>query len=114
MLLAVPTIKRVGIEGHTDAGGKFANNLDLSGAAPGVLRWLVSRGISPDRLEAKGYGPTPSGHQQDQRRPRQNRRVGSTSSTTRPPAREEPQQTRRPPFEKPVDKAPAVEKAAVV
>ena len=59
VLLAVPSIKRVGIEGHTDAAGKFASNLDLSDRrAKSVLRWLVSRGISPDRLEAKGYGPT--------------------------------------------------------
>lgn len=59
VLLAVPSIKRVGIEGHSDAAGKFASNLDLSDRrAKSVLRWLVSRGISPDRLEAKGYGPT--------------------------------------------------------
>lgn len=58
-LAAVPTLKRIGIEGHTDGAGVFAHNLDLSDRrAKSVQRWLVSRGVAPDRLEAKGYGPT--------------------------------------------------------
>ncbi len=50
---------RVSIEGHTDSVGKEASNMRLSQRrAEAVLDYLVSKGISPDRLEANGFGPT--------------------------------------------------------
>ena len=49
---------QVRIEGHTDSRGSRAFNMRLSQArANSVLAYLVGRGISSDRLEAKGYGP---------------------------------------------------------
>ena len=55
-----PQIKRVSIDGHTDAMGKLAANMDLSDRrARSVLVWLVNDGgISADRVESHGYGPT--------------------------------------------------------
>jgi outer membrane protein OmpA-like peptidoglycan-associated protein len=56
-LLAHPSVK-IEIGGHTDATGPRALNLRLSlGRALAVRAYLVSKGISPDRLVAKGYGP---------------------------------------------------------
>jgi len=58
-LRAVPTIKKLAIEGHTDNQGKFAYNMDLSDRrAKSVMRDLIKRGIDAGRLEARGYGPT--------------------------------------------------------
>lgn len=58
-LMAVPTIKKVQIEGHTDNAGKLVANVDLSERrARSVQRWLVSRGVGPERLSASGFGPT--------------------------------------------------------
>jgi outer membrane protein OmpA-like peptidoglycan-associated protein len=55
---AVPSIKRVVIEGHTDNQGKAEKNLDLSERrAKSVLKYLLSRSIEPVRLVAKGIGP---------------------------------------------------------
>jgi outer membrane protein OmpA-like peptidoglycan-associated protein len=51
-----PTL-RVEISGHTDSDGSEMYNLRLSQArAQAVVDYLVSRGISPSRLIAKGYG----------------------------------------------------------
>jgi outer membrane protein OmpA-like peptidoglycan-associated protein len=51
-----PTL-RVEIAGHTDSDGSELYNLRLSQArAQAVVDYLVSRGISPDRLVARGYG----------------------------------------------------------
>jgi len=51
-----PTL-RVEISGHTDSDGSEMYNLRLSQArAQAVVDYLVSRGISPTRLIAKGYG----------------------------------------------------------
>jgi outer membrane protein OmpA-like peptidoglycan-associated protein len=48
----------VRIEGHTDNRGGRAYNLRLSQTrADSVRGYLVGKGISSDRLEAKGYGP---------------------------------------------------------
>lgn len=48
---------RVEISGHTDSDGSDMYNLRLSQArAQAVVDYLVSRGINPDRLVAKGYG----------------------------------------------------------
>jgi OmpA-OmpF porin, OOP family len=50
---------RVSIEGHTDTVGGEASNMRLSQKrAEAVLDYLVAKGISPERLEAVGYGPT--------------------------------------------------------
>lgn len=46
------------IEGHTDSTGSYATNLDLSKRrAQSVVDFLVANGVSPDRLQAMGYGP---------------------------------------------------------
>jgi hypothetical protein len=113
VLLATPSIKKIGIEGHTDAGGKFASNLDLSERrAKSVLRWLVSRGISPDRLEAKGYGPTrPVSTNKTNAGRAKNRRVefhildNSTTAPAAAPASPAPDKAPDKPADKPADKA---------
>ena len=47
----------VDIEGHTDADGSDAYNLDLSARrAASVVAWLVQRGIAPARLGPVGKG----------------------------------------------------------
>ena len=51
--------ERIEIGGHTDNVGTPANNLKLSTErAVTVMQYLISKGISPERLEAKGYGLT--------------------------------------------------------
>jgi outer membrane protein OmpA-like peptidoglycan-associated protein len=59
VLNAHPEIPRVIVEGHTDSRGRHDRNLALSERrAQSVVRFLVERGgVSPDRLEAHGYGP---------------------------------------------------------
>jgi outer membrane protein OmpA-like peptidoglycan-associated protein len=50
---------RVSIEGHTDSVGGEAMNMRLSQSrAEAVRDYLVAKGVSPDRLEAIGFGPT--------------------------------------------------------
>lgn len=50
--------RRFAIEGHTDAAGGRAYNLDLSERrAEAVADFLVGQGVSRDRLETHGYGP---------------------------------------------------------
>ncbi len=57
VLSARPSM-RVRIEGHTDIRGTHAYNVRLSQArADSVMAYLVGKGISSDRMEAKGYGP---------------------------------------------------------
>ncbi|HWV39449.1 MAG TPA: OmpA family protein [Vulgatibacter sp.] len=57
-LLANPKVRRVRIEGHTDSVGSAAYNRTLSQRrAAAVLRYLVTKGVARDRLEAKGFGP---------------------------------------------------------
>lgn len=54
---ADPTLK-VLVEGHSDSTGARAFNMDLSQRrAQAVVDYLVSKGVSPHRLSAKGYGP---------------------------------------------------------
>jgi len=59
-LVSVLKIKddlRVEIAGHTDSDGDEKSNLALSQArAESVVKYLVSKGISANRLIAKGYG----------------------------------------------------------
>jgi outer membrane protein OmpA-like peptidoglycan-associated protein len=54
-----PQIELVEIQGHTDDRGTAEYNLELSQKrADAVREYLVSSGIDPDRLVAKGYGET--------------------------------------------------------
>lgn len=67
----------VHVEGHTDADGDGSLNMALSVArAEAVIKELVSRGISPSRLYAVGYGETaPIGDNQTAEGKRLNRRI---------------------------------------
>src|SRR6267143_1351200 len=57
-LIANPDIK-IEISGHTDNTGSAATNTRLSQArADAVRTYLASKGVSPDRMVAKGYGPS--------------------------------------------------------
>jgi len=48
---------RVEIAGHTDNTGTAVHNLELSQArANTIVKYLTTKGISPARLQAKGYG----------------------------------------------------------
>ena len=50
--------KKVVIEGHTDSTGGAKVNQKLSqGRADSVKAYLVQKGVDPERLEAKGFGP---------------------------------------------------------
>jgi outer membrane protein OmpA-like peptidoglycan-associated protein len=52
-------IKKVRIEGHTDnRGGKSYNQKLSERRARSVMEYLVAQGISPSRLEHRGYGQT--------------------------------------------------------
>lgn len=63
------------IEGHTDAKGTEAYNLDLSNRrAQSVVAYLVRYGVSPDRLESQGLGSNQLYYPQRPEAP-ENRRV---------------------------------------
>lgn len=75
LMTATPT-GNVLFEGHTDSAGSAAKNLALSEArAEAVKAALLSRGVDPARLSAKGYGSerpiadnkTPDGRQKNRR-----------------------------------------------
>jgi len=56
-LKANPEIKKMRVEGHTDDTGPEDVNQRLSQQrAETVRRYLVNKGVAPQRLEAKGYG----------------------------------------------------------
>jgi outer membrane protein OmpA-like peptidoglycan-associated protein len=56
ILKAYPNV-HIKIGGYTDNSGDAQHNLNLSqDRAKGVMAELVGRGVSPDRLEARGYG----------------------------------------------------------
>lgn len=58
-LLAHPEIRSLRVEGHTDDSGVVAYNIDLSQRRADAVRdALVARGVAPERLLARGYGPT--------------------------------------------------------
>jgi len=59
VLLENKQIARIEVQGHTDNRGGQAFNMQLSQARADAVRdYLVKNGITPDRLVAKGYGPT--------------------------------------------------------
>ncbi len=68
---------KVEIEGHTDASGSDAHNLELSQRrAESVRDYLVSQGIDAARLVAKGYGESaPVGDNETAEGRARNRRV---------------------------------------
>jgi OOP family OmpA-OmpF porin len=56
-LLQADAKLRFAVEGHTDdQGGKAINQPLSERRAAAVVAWLVSKGIAPDRLGAKGFG----------------------------------------------------------
>jgi outer membrane protein OmpA-like peptidoglycan-associated protein len=58
-LAAMPAIRRVAVEAHTDnAGVPMKNRLLSQLRAAVVVRYLVEHGIAPTRLEARGFGDT--------------------------------------------------------
>jgi outer membrane protein OmpA-like peptidoglycan-associated protein len=67
---------KVSIEGHTDNVGNDNANVELSNQrASAVMTYLISKGVTPTRLTALGYGPfrpiadnkTPEGRAQNRR-----------------------------------------------
>lgn len=57
-LLGNPDI-RIEIAGHTDNTGSVGTNTRLSQARADAVRiYLASKGVTPDRMVARGYGPT--------------------------------------------------------
>jgi OOP family OmpA-OmpF porin len=57
-LIANPDIK-IEIAGHTDNTGALSTNLRLSQArADAVRAYLASKGVAPERMVARGYGPS--------------------------------------------------------
>jgi outer membrane protein OmpA-like peptidoglycan-associated protein len=68
---------RLSIEGHTDSVGGEDSNMRLSQRrAEAVRDYLVSKGVSPARLEASGFGPTkPIASNKTARGKAQNRRT---------------------------------------
>jgi OOP family OmpA-OmpF porin len=59
MLMRDHTDWRFEVQGHTDGSGPAGSNMKLSRQrADAVVEWLVTRGVQPERLVAKGYGDT--------------------------------------------------------
>ncbi|MFZ5476090.1 MAG: OmpA family protein [Myxococcota bacterium] len=72
-----PELLRVEVQGHTDAVGDEAYNVDLSQRrAESVRAWLVEHGVDAARLVAKGYGTSqPVGRNDTEAGRKANRRV---------------------------------------
>jgi outer membrane protein OmpA-like peptidoglycan-associated protein len=68
---------RIRLEGHTDTIGQAEDNQILSQKrAEAVRDWLINQGISPERLEAKGFGATlPKASNETEEGRRENRRT---------------------------------------
>jgi outer membrane protein OmpA-like peptidoglycan-associated protein len=59
VLKSHPEVLRIEVQGHTDSSGATAMNMALSQArAEAVVGALSRRGISADRMVARGFGPT--------------------------------------------------------
>ena len=57
VLFENPQAQKVQIQGHTDDAGDEDYNLQLSQNRADVVRdYLIERGVSPERLDAEGYG----------------------------------------------------------
>lgn len=57
MIKANPQIKKVRVEGHTDSSGPSDVNQRLSeNRAESVKNYLIRKGVSPSRVESRGYG----------------------------------------------------------
>ncbi|MBA3853847.1 MAG: hypothetical protein C0503_05495 [Gemmatimonas sp.] len=57
-LVASPEVN-IEVQGHTDNTGSVAGNTRISQArADAVRQYLISKGVAPERLTARGYGPT--------------------------------------------------------
>jgi outer membrane protein OmpA-like peptidoglycan-associated protein len=84
-----PWVSKVRVEGHTDSKGSAKHNLDLSERrARSVRRWLVRSGVAPERLAAKGYGPSrPIDRTDTAAGRRRNRRVEFVILAQEPPQR---------------------------
>ncbi|MFK7930742.1 MAG: OmpA family protein, partial [Myxococcota bacterium] len=82
-LFAHPELVSVEIGGHTDPQGGIADNMRLSQArADAVATALSDRGVAPERLNARGYGPTQPQAENDTAEGRaKNRRVEFVSET---------------------------------
>ncbi|BDQ02173.1 OmpA family protein [Ignavibacterium sp.] len=67
----------VEISGHTDNVGSRKSNIELSiRRAKAVKDWLVKRGIEPERIQTKGYGPDrPVAPNNSEENKRKNRRI---------------------------------------
>lgn len=75
----IPWVMR--IDGHTDKspirGGRFSSNWELSASrAIAVVQYLITKGVSPDRLVAAGFGEfQPIDKGEDAEALRRNRRI---------------------------------------
>jgi OOP family OmpA-OmpF porin len=59
VIKANPSIKKVSVEGHTDAIGSDAYNQRLSERRAGAVKdYLIKKGIPASMLDAVGYGKT--------------------------------------------------------
>lgn len=59
VLVALPNVVRLEVQGHTDTIGAIAVNQSLSQArAEAVVQALVARGVPQEKLVPVGYGPT--------------------------------------------------------
>lgn len=57
VFIKTPRLRRVEVQGHTDnSGGAERNRILSDDRANAVRSWLVTHGVSADRLVAKGYG----------------------------------------------------------
>jgi outer membrane protein OmpA-like peptidoglycan-associated protein len=58
-LLKSTGYKRILVVGHTDSTGSYAHNMELSRRrAKSVRDYLVSQGISANKIQTKGVGST--------------------------------------------------------
>jgi len=72
-----PDAKEIEVAGHTDATGSADLNRKLSNERAEAVRvYLISKGVSAERLKAKGYGPDqPIGDNANDEGKEKNRRV---------------------------------------